>query len=92
MRSDRRRRQFHIGHRTVSVGIGVVDVQHAVERLDSAVTTNENIGQAVGQLTDLVDELNTLFNRRREAIISPDLLTDTSYAPEIDPNLFSAGS
>ena len=76
----------------VALAARVVDVQRAVERLDTAVTTNENIGPAIEQLTDLVAELNILFNRRHEAIISPDLLTDTSYAPEVDPNLLSAGS
>ena len=70
----------------------VVDVQNAVEKLDNAVSANENIGQAVEQLTDLVADLNTLYNRRYEAIISPDLLTDTSYAPEVDPDLLSIGS
>lgn len=88
-----REEQLDALHRfDVALAARVVDVQNAVEKLDAAVAADENIGQAIEQLTDLVAELNTLYNRRYEAILSPDLLTDTTYAPEVDPDLLSIGS
>ena len=38
-------------------------------------------------MTDLLAELNTLYMRRSEAIVSPDLLLGSDYAPDVDAKL-----
>ncbi|GIV80002.1 hypothetical protein FKZ61_009075 [Litorilinea aerophila] len=68
----------------VALAEKVVAVQKGVRALQDAVASNESIGAVAAQLTGLIDQLNTLFNRRREAILSPDLLTDPGQLPEVD--------
>ncbi len=50
-------------------------------------------GHTVGELTAdpvaLIGEVTDLFDKRNEAIIAPDLLTDSTYVPEVDPKLLS---
>lgn len=65
----------------------VVDVRMAVAELRSAVESSGDIGAAVRKMTDLVGELNTLYNKRHEAVVSPDLLTSPGYTPEVDERL-----
>lgn len=68
----------------------VVDVQNAVQALGAAVDGQGQIGPSIQALTDLVVELGTLFNRRAEAVMAPELLSQPAYAPPADPNLTSS--
>ena len=52
--------------------------------LEAAATNKEEVGTIIEQLTDIIAELNGLFDRRHEAIIAPDLLTDNTFVPDID--------
>lgn len=70
----------------------VADVGMAVSNLGTVVADNGDIGSAVHKLTDLLNELNTLFNKRHEAVLSPDLLGDPSYSPAIADADVDAGS
>lgn len=63
----------------------VVDLRMAVTTLDGAVGKESEMGTEVGKLTDLLAELNTLYNKRHEAVLSPDLLKDPGYAPDVEP-------
>ncbi len=63
----------------------LVDLQKSVANLQNAIQNNENVGAVVAQMTGLLTDLNTLFNRRNEAVVSPDLLMDPSYAPPETP-------
>ena len=71
----------------VALAERVVDVQMAVSELRGAVESSGDVGAAVRKVTGLMDELNVLYNKRHEAVVSPDLLTSPGYTPDIDPNL-----
>lgn len=58
----------------------VAGLESGVSALAGAVTENEQVGAVLEQISAGVDEVTALFNRRREAIIAPDLLT-SDYAP-----------
>lgn len=58
-----------------------VDVRLAVQSVAAAVETEGDVAAAARKLTDLLDELNTLYNKRHEAVQSPNLLADPTYAP-----------
>lgn len=62
----------------------VVVVENAVKALADAVSSKQNIQALVDQLTTLMTELRTTFDKRREAVISPDLLMDATTVPNID--------
>lgn len=74
----------------VSLAASVEKLQTGVEALTAALKSNEakeSLGTIIEQVTDLIDELTDLFNKRNQAIIAPDLLTDSTYVPEVDPKL-----
>jgi hypothetical protein len=71
----------------VALAERVVDVQLAVSELRTAVESSGDVGAAVRKVADLVAELNTLYNKRHEAVVSPDLLTSPGYTPDVDPSL-----
>jgi hypothetical protein len=63
----------------------VADVRMAVQTLRTAVASDGDIGQSVRQLIDLVAGLNTLYGKRHEAVLSPDLLADPNYVAAAEP-------
>ena len=75
----------------VALAARVVDVENAVQKVSDAIDGQGEIAQAIQDLTNLLTNLNNLYNRRSEAIVSPDLLTDSGYAPEVDPQLLEIG-
>jgi hypothetical protein len=62
----------------------VVAVENAVKALGDAIAGKQNIQALIDQLTDLITELRTTFDKRRDAVISPDLLMDTTFVPAVD--------
>jgi len=60
----------------------VGSINSAIATLAQSVEERGNIGAAVDQVTKTVTDLSRLFDRRKEAIVSPDLLSQTDYAPE----------
>lgn len=80
-----REEQLDALHRfDVALAGRVVAVENAIKSLADAVATNGNVQALSDQLTGVVSDLNTLFNKRQEAIIAPDLLTGSDYAPEVE--------
>jgi hypothetical protein len=63
----------------------VVDVQMGVGALRQAVSEGGDIGGQVRKLIDTLADLNTLYGKRQEAILSPDLLGKPGYGPESEP-------
>jgi hypothetical protein len=63
----------------------VADVRTAIQNLRTAVEGNGDIGQSVRQLIDLVSGLNTLYGKRHDAVLSPDLLRDPNYVRATEP-------
>lgn len=59
-----------------------VDVRMAVSNLRKAVSENGDIGDATRKLTDVLVELNNLYTKRHEAILSPGLLETPGYVDE----------
>lgn len=52
-------------------------------RLQAAIVSNEALQPALQELTQAVVNLDTLFNHRREAVLSPDLLHNTASTASI---------
>jgi hypothetical protein len=69
----------------------VVEVQSAVNALRTGVEHNEGIQALIEQLTTLLSDLHLMFNRRQEAVVSPDLLLEPGYTPDVDPSLLNPG-
>lgn len=58
-------------------------VEGEVDGLEAAIDSGEqDFGPAIHQLTRTIADLNRLFDRRHEAILAPDMLTD-EYAPVV---------
>jgi hypothetical protein len=60
----------------------VVDVKMAISGLRKAVGEGGDIGDATRKISDLLVELNNLYGKRHEAILSPGLLETPGYADE----------
>ena len=56
----------------------VAGLRLAVDALNVAADNNEDMGAVVSSLTDVLIEINALFERRDEAIIDPALLAETA--------------
>ena len=62
----------------------VADVRVAILSLRAAVSDSGDIGAATRKLTDLLADLNNLYTKRHEAILSPDLLETPGYVSEVE--------
>jgi len=62
----------------------VVAVENAVKALADAVTSKQNIQAGIDQVGSIITELRTTFDKRSEAVISPDLLMDANNVPNVD--------
>ncbi len=62
----------------------VVAVENAVKALADAVTNKQNIPPLIDQLTTIITELRTMFDKRSQAVLSPELLMDATAVPAID--------
>jgi hypothetical protein len=69
----------------------VVAVENAVKALGDAIAGKQNIQALIDQLTALITELRTTFDKRRDAVISPDLLMDATLVPAVDTATLPAG-
>jgi hypothetical protein len=56
-------------------------LNEAITALSNAVADNNNIASAAGRVTKTVADLNRLYDKRKDAIMSPDLLSQAEYAP-----------
>jgi hypothetical protein len=59
-------------------------INAAIAALAQAIDERGNVAAAAAALTKTVAAMNQLFDRRREAIIAPDLLAQPNYAPPPD--------
>ncbi len=65
----------------------VADVRTAIQTLRTAVETKGEVGQSVRKLIDLINGLNTLYGKRHEAVLSPNLLSDPAYTATPESSL-----
>lgn len=78
-----REEQLDALHRfDVAMAQRVGEIDGAVGALDTAVDGGDPAA-AIGALTAALADLNRLYDKRREAIVAPDLLMNTGYAPVI---------
>ncbi len=61
------------------------DVKMAILSLRQAASDSGDIGAATRKLTDLLAELNNLYTKRHEAILSPGLLETPGYVTDAEP-------
>lgn len=59
----------------------VVGLKGSIDALAAAVGSSTGIPAAIDGLIKHVADLNRLFDRRKDAIVAPDLLDDATYAP-----------
>lgn len=59
-----------------------VDIKMAISSLQKAVSENGDIAAATRKLTDLLADLNNLYSKRHEAVLSPGLLETPDYGDE----------
>lgn len=56
-------------------------INAAIDALAAAIDTRGNVAAAAAALTKTVTAMSQLFDRRKEAVVAPDLLTQPDYAP-----------
>lgn len=56
-------------------------INTAIVNLANAVADKTNIAPAIDRVTGTVTELTRLFDKRKEAVVSPELLDTAGYAP-----------
>jgi hypothetical protein len=59
----------------------VGQLNEAITALSNAVADNGNVGATAARITKVVADLNRLYDKRKDAIMSPDLLSQADYAP-----------
>jgi hypothetical protein len=62
----------------------VGEVESAVKALAAGAADQANLQALTDRLSTLLADLNNLFSKRHEAVVSPDLLTNPGYAPDVD--------
>jgi hypothetical protein len=69
-------------HRFDVAMVGEVgQLNEAIVALSNAVADNGNIGATAARVTKVVADLDRLYDKRKDAIMSPDLLNQSDYAP-----------
>jgi hypothetical protein len=69
-------------HRFDVAMVGEVgQLNEAIVALSNAVADNGNIGATAARVTKVVADLDRLYDKRKDAIMSPDLLSQSDYAP-----------
>jgi hypothetical protein len=63
----------------------VVVVQDSVKALADGLANKADLQPLIQKLGDLISDLNSTFSKRQEAVVSPDLLTNPGFAPEVNP-------
>lgn len=61
----------------------VAKIESAVATLRSSLDDKSAIGGLIDQTINAASELTMMFDRRERAILSPDLLTDNTFVPEV---------
>ncbi|MBV7333862.1 hypothetical protein KFU94_37645 [Chloroflexi bacterium TSY] len=62
-------------------------VKNAVDGLAAAVDDREEIEPLLDRVDDVITDLSTLFQKRNEAILDPNLLTNSDYVPDVPVEL-----
>jgi hypothetical protein len=70
----------------------VSQLNEAITALSNAVADNSNIAPIISRVTKVVSDLNLLYDKRKDAIMSPELLEQASYAPPAELPGESGGS
>jgi hypothetical protein len=65
------------------VAAQVGGLNEAINAVAMAIGSGENLGATISRLTQTVTNLHMLYDRRREAVVSPDLLSQPGYAPPV---------
>ena len=72
-------------HRFDVAMVGEVgQLNEAISTLSNAVAENNNIAPVISRVTKVVSDLNLLYDKRKDAIMSPGLLEQADYAPPVD--------
>jgi len=59
----------------------VGQLNEAISALSNAVADNNNIAPTASRVVTVVADLNRLYDKRKDAILSPDLLSQADYRP-----------
>ena len=64
-------------------------LETTADALIQAIRNNEGVREKITELSDEIDDLDALFAKRGEAVVSPDLLLDDEQLPDVDPTLLT---
>jgi hypothetical protein len=70
--------------------LGALD--EAITALSNAVADNNNIAPTASRVNKVAADLNRLYDKRKDAIMSPDLLSQADYAPPAAPDSTAAAA
>lgn len=62
-------------------------IEEAIIALSNAIADKANVTPLIDRLTKTVADLNKLYDKRKDAIMTPDLLDQAGYAPEVPANV-----
>ena len=63
----------------------VGQLNESITALSNAVADNANVQPVISRVTKVVSDLNLLFDKRKDAIVAPELLDQPDYAPPAAP-------
>lgn len=64
-------------------------LEAAADALLQAIKNNEAVREGIAKLSDKIGDLDALFAKRGEAVVSPDLLLNDEQLPDVDPALLT---
>jgi len=73
----------------VALAERVTILANALQELAAAVRAEKATVEPLARAAAQIDALNTLIQRRDQAVIDPDLLLDTGYAPDVNEQLMA---
>lgn len=76
----------------VALAARTEELADGINQLAAAARAEDALDEALARVTETIDELNSVFMRRDDALQDPSLLDDAAYAPEVDPQIFNEES
>ncbi|MCB9138963.1 MAG: hypothetical protein H6642_11505 [Caldilineaceae bacterium] len=71
----------------VAMAERIEEISEEIDALSTVVSGGGPVADAVNQLANTVNELDALYDKRSEAVLSPDLLMGTNYAPQVEADV-----
>jgi len=85
-----RDKQLKALHRfDIALAQEAANIKAKAEALLQAIKDDEDVREGIAKLSDEIGDLDALFARRGETVVSPDLLLNDEQLPDVDPALLT---